>query len=585
MRLKTLIAAGLLALAFALTAASTEGANMAAPQHGISFTKGCASPTPVGSPYSCSYTVSNIVDGAGDTLAISGIDDVVHSAGGDIDSGNIFTAVKLDNAGTSATCTGPGLTGTGTPADPWGNATSCTLPAGSTIDVQPSSQYTVQAADFNLLGHQLTDSATLTWTDLCDGLAAGPPPGGGNCNPTPPTAGAASSTLVIPNQSTTTTTVRNAAGATVTTVEAGTTVHDFVAVAGTPGGPVPTGNVTIDWFTNGTCSGSPASTSAPLALDAAGHVDATSFAFTPPAGAFGFLAHYGGDSVYSGSNGTCEPLSVVDANIQITPPTATNPVGTNHVLTVHVNVNPGTGFVNAPAGTTITATLTNTGGATATFVGPSTCTTVGATGSCTVTISSPTAGATTVKATTTVTVGGLPLTRTTGDGKPGDSVDAQKLWTTGGGVVTQFCVACQDVLTANVPPQFVIGNITYGQFAGRIHGRAPGQLYYWAIVTTTTPNQVVTVSQSNTSTNNTVPLKVGTTLWLYSSECKVVSSGTANASKTGASFTVATPGTYALQVEFDTNVLENQPVPVPSTIQYTFTTSLGSSASVTLQPQ
>ena len=45
----------------------------------------------------------------------------------------------------------------------------------------------------------------------------------------------------------------------------------------------------------------------------------------------------------------------VDANIQITPPTATNPVGTNHVLTGHVNVNAGTGgFVNAPDGTVIT---------------------------------------------------------------------------------------------------------------------------------------------------------------------------------------------------------------------------------------
>src|SRR5262249_19662181 len=39
----------------------------------------------------------------------------------------------------------------------------------------------------------------------------------------------------------------------------------------------------------------------------------------------------------------------VDANIQITPDTATNPVSTQHVLTGHVNVNTGTGgYVNAP---------------------------------------------------------------------------------------------------------------------------------------------------------------------------------------------------------------------------------------------
>jgi uncharacterized repeat protein (TIGR01451 family) len=43
-------------------------------------------------------------------------------------------------------------------------------------------------------------------------------------------------------------------------------------------------------------------------------------------------------------------------------------------------------------------------------------------------ISSSTTGTTTVKATTTVTVGGVPLTRTTGDANLGDSVDASKTW-------------------------------------------------------------------------------------------------------------------------------------------------------------
>ncbi len=118
----------------------------------------------------------------------------------------------------------------------------------------------------------------------------------------------------------------------------------------------------------------------------------------------------------------------VDANIQITPLTATNPTGTNHVLTVHVNVNAGNGFVNAPAGTLITTSLTNTGGATATFVGGNTCTTSGTTGSCTVTISSPTGGETMIHATTTVVIGGVTVTRATGDSHTGDSADAIKDW-------------------------------------------------------------------------------------------------------------------------------------------------------------
>jgi hypothetical protein len=115
----------------------------------------------------------------------------------------------------------------------------------------------------------------------------------------------------------------------------------------------------------------------------------------------------------------------VDANIQITPATATNAVGTTHVLTLHVDVNPGTGFVNAPAGTSITASILSGPGS---FVGSPTCTTVGTTGSCTVTITSAVTGTTVVRGTTTVSVGGLSLTRTTGDSHVGDSADANKTW-------------------------------------------------------------------------------------------------------------------------------------------------------------
>jgi hypothetical protein len=84
--------------------------------------------------------------------------------------------------------------------------------------------------------------------------------------------------------------------------------------------------------------------------------------------------------------------------------------------------------VNAPDGTVINYSLTNSGGATAVFVGPSTCTTAGGTGSCTVVISSPTAGSTTIHAATTVVVGGVSLVRATGDSRPGDSPDAVKNW-------------------------------------------------------------------------------------------------------------------------------------------------------------
>ena len=111
----------------------------------------------------------------------------------------------------------------------------------------------------------------------------------------------------------------------------------------------------------------------------------------------------------------------VDANIQITPATATNPVGTNHTLHGHINVNAGdgAGFVNAPAGTICTVNITAGPGTPAT----QNCTTVGATGTCDVTITSATTGTSTIQATTTVSVGGVSLTRTTGDAHAGDGAE------------------------------------------------------------------------------------------------------------------------------------------------------------------
>jgi hypothetical protein len=128
-----------------------------------------------------------------------------------------------------------------------------------------------------------------------------------------------------------------------------------------------------------------------------------------------------------GQNSGDAVKTFVDANIQITPATATNPLNTNHVLTGHVNVNLGAGggYVNAPDGTTINFSILSGPGS---FVGPNSCTTAGGTGSCTVTITSSTTGLTTIRASTDVTVSGVLLHRATGDANVGDSADASKLW-------------------------------------------------------------------------------------------------------------------------------------------------------------
>src|SRR5262249_18523134 len=160
--------------------------------------------------------------------------------------------------------------------------------------------------------------------------------------------------------------IHNAQHQIVTAVRAGTTVHDFVTVTGQPGQPAPTGNVTVDWFTNNTCTGNPVANSGPVGPLAVGApptatFDATGFTFTRPPGACAFRAHYLGDPVYTASDGGCEPLQVVDARIHITPDD-TNEVSQPHTFTVLLEKNLGAGWVPA-AGEHVDVTLTNQNGA------------------------------------------------------------------------------------------------------------------------------------------------------------------------------------------------------------------------------
>ena len=125
--------------------------------------------------------------------------------------------------------------------------------------------------------------------------------------------------------STTATDIHNASHQVVTSVPAGTTVHDQATVTGSL--QTPTGTVTFTWFTNGTCDGTPTQTSSPFTLDGSGLADGTSFAFTPSAsGSFAFQATYSGDSTYKTSTGACEPLTVN----KITSSTATDIHNASH---------------------------------------------------------------------------------------------------------------------------------------------------------------------------------------------------------------------------------------------------------------
>src|SRR4029079_19315274 len=96
----------------------------------------------------------------------------------------------------------------------------------------------------------------------------------------------------------------------------------------------------------------------------------------------------------AGGSGNANKLWV-NANIQITPANATNAVGTNHVLTITINALNGT--IDAGPHTATASIVSGPGS----FVGGNTCTYTGGgvSATCTVTITSATAGTTVVSAT------------------------------------------------------------------------------------------------------------------------------------------------------------------------------------------
>src|SRR5580658_1653052 len=134
---------------------ATATASSALVQHGIGVLKGCESPTAVGSPYACSYSITQ--DVSGDTATITSIVDTATTAGGPVISGNILPLLTLTLSG-GAACNGA--------------QTACTIPDGGEIDTADYSYYTVKAADFGLLGHSLSDQVTVGFTEVCTGAGA-----------------------------------------------------------------------------------------------------------------------------------------------------------------------------------------------------------------------------------------------------------------------------------------------------------------------------------------------------------------------------------------------------------------------------
>ena len=129
-RQRLLLAVGVLALTVGVVLGIGYATAADPVNHGISVTKGCSSPTSVGQPYSCTYSIRNNIDDAQDTLTVNGLVDVVHSAGGDVTSGNVFSQLRHGGRAVPARLLDSAdlygrrrLSGTGTDANPWAGAT------------------------------------------------------------------------------------------------------------------------------------------------------------------------------------------------------------------------------------------------------------------------------------------------------------------------------------------------------------------------------------------------------------------------------------------------------------------------------
>ena len=121
----------------------------------------------------------------------------------------------------------------------------------------------------------------------------------------------------------------------------------------------------------------------------------------------------------------------VDAYIEISPLTKNNPVNSTHTYTAHVFVQQRLGrrpIRDAPNGTVVTFAFV--GAHVGSFTGADNCTITNGLGTCTVDTTSATAGTDTMQASTTLSVLGVSMTRTTGQVTVGhvNSGNATKLW-------------------------------------------------------------------------------------------------------------------------------------------------------------
>jgi hypothetical protein len=154
------------------------------------------------------------------------------------------------------------------------------------------------------------------------------------------------------------------------------------------------------------------------------------------------------------------------------------------------------------------------------------------------------------------------------------------------GQITPTNTSCSDFTSGTAQ---TLGQVNYSSKNGTIgQGINPGVFFFYSTIKTTQPNQVVTITQTNTSTNNAALFGIlNGQAWLWTGDCVSKIVGTTSNGDANASFVVPTPGTYVISLKYQTKSLAGTVAPVPPDITYNFVTSLGGNtgASVLLKKQ
>ena len=142
-------------------------------------------------------------------------------------------------------------------------------------------------------------------------------------------------------------------------------------------------------------------------------------------------------------------------------------------------------------------------------------------------------------------------------------------------------ISCSDFASIGSSSSGFLAEIDYTVSNGKIgQNVSPGVFFYYTRITTTVANQTVTVFQSNDC--GAAPFQTKQTqAYLYSLSCSTLQTGTPTATG-GATFIVASPGTYIIGIKYDTKSIAGTTAPVCPTTTYTFSTSAAGSISASV---